>query len=42
MALGIYTNMGNYKGFGDSKIVPNITAETFDKIVKSSKVRLFS
>ena len=34
---GVFTNMGNYKGFGDTKFVPDITPETFWKIVQSSK-----
>ena len=27
---GIYANMGNYKGFGDTKIVPDLQPETFE------------
>jgi len=34
---GIYANMGNYKGFGDTKIVPDVLPEMFEKIVKASK-----
>ena len=28
---------GNYKGFGDTKIVPDVLPEMFEKIVTSSK-----
>jgi len=34
---GVYANMGNYKGFGDTKIVPDVLPEMFEKIVTSSK-----
>jgi len=34
---GFYGNMGNYKGFGDSKFVPNIAVDKMDLLVKSSK-----
>uniref|UniRef100_A0A646QCZ7 Dipeptidyl peptidase 3 n=1 Tax=Hemiscolopendra marginata TaxID=943146 RepID=A0A646QCZ7_9MYRI len=34
---GVLTNMGNYKGFGDSKFVPNLTLEKFVDLVKNSK-----
>lgn len=33
---GIYSNMGNYKGFGDTKFVPNMTVDSFERIVKTS------
>jgi len=34
---GVYGNMGNYKGFGDSKFVPDLDVEQFEKIVLCSK-----
>jgi hypothetical protein len=34
---GIYFNMGNYKGLGDSKFVPDLPKEKFRKIVRRSK-----
>lgn len=33
---GFYANMGNFKGFGDCKFVPNIDQEVMEKIVKAS------
>ena len=34
---GFYGNMGNYKGFGDSKFVPNMEEERMELLVKASK-----
>jgi len=34
---GIYGNMGNYKGFGDSKFVPNLDKDRMELLMKSSQ-----
>jgi len=34
---GFYGNMGNYKGFGDSKFVPNLEVDRLEFMIKSSK-----
>ena len=34
---GVYTNMGNYKGFGDSKFIPNLSIDKLDTFFKETK-----
>ncbi|XP_074660218.1 dipeptidyl peptidase 3-like isoform X2 [Tubulanus polymorphus] len=36
-ASAIYSNMGNYKSFGDSKIIPNINKDKLELIIKNSE-----
>ncbi|XP_038620187.1 dipeptidyl peptidase 3-like isoform X1 [Tachyglossus aculeatus] len=36
-AAGIYSNMGNYKSFGDTKFVPNLPKEKLEQLVLGSQ-----
>lgn len=33
----VFTNCGNYKSFGDTKFVPDLSEESFEKLIKLSK-----
>ncbi|KAF8771744.1 Dipeptidyl peptidase 3 like protein [Argiope bruennichi] len=34
---GIFASFGNYKGFGDTKFIPDLEKEKFEKIIRASK-----
>ncbi|XP_053304356.1 dipeptidyl peptidase 3 [Spea bombifrons] len=36
-SAGFFANMGNYKSFGDTKFVPNVAKEKFEKLLHASE-----
>ncbi|XP_026303448.1 dipeptidyl peptidase 3 isoform X1 [Piliocolobus tephrosceles] len=36
-AAGVYSNMGNYKSFGDTKFVPNLPKEKLEQVILGSE-----
>ncbi|XP_044727617.1 dipeptidyl peptidase 3 isoform X2 [Chrysoperla carnea] len=36
-SCGIFTNSGNYKGFGDTKFIPNLDCSKFESLVRCSE-----
>ncbi|XP_014219104.1 dipeptidyl peptidase 3 [Copidosoma floridanum] len=36
-SCGVFSYSGNYKDFGDSKIIPNLPKEKFEQLIKGSK-----
>ncbi|KAF3822290.1 hypothetical protein GH733_007664 [Mirounga leonina] len=36
-AAGVYSNMGNYKSFGDTKFVPNLPKEKLERVILGSE-----
>ena len=35
-AAAVFNNCGNFKSFGDTKFVPELPTESFEKIIKAS------
>jgi len=35
-SAAVFQNCGNYKSFGDSKFVPELSQDSFKKIIQSS------
>jgi len=39
-AAGVYSNMGNYRSFGDTKIIPELPKEKFEKVLQGVSPRI--